>query len=121
MLKVRLNFENQSSDRIVEIPGWVGGGDLIGPGVGELLGAEAGKALQAATATAVLTDNVGNKYKQAPAVLLTGGGLDTKGGSGVRPGQSRPVELIFDPPLESVEYLRLDHHRQDLAARKGKI
>jgi hypothetical protein len=111
MLKVVLNFENQSSDRIVEVPGWVGGGDLIGKGVGELLGSEAGKALQAATATALLTDNVGNKYQQAPAGLLTGGGLvdgGLPGGAGVRPGQGRQVELIFDPPLETIEYLRLE-------------
>lgn len=106
MLKIRVEIENTSSDKIVEVPGWVGGGDLIGQGVGELLGGEAGKAVAAATATATLVDNVGNKYKQTPMISLFGVQLNPD--VAVRPGQKSEKDLVFPPPLASVEYLRLE-------------
>ena len=46
MLKVKVVLENTSTDKIVKIVGWVGGMDLAGQGLGEVLGnTEAGKAL----------------------------------------------------------------------------
>ena len=72
MLKIRLTFENTSTDKIVDVPGWPGGGDLIGQGVTQILGGEAAKAVQSATATALLTDSAGNKYAQTPLASLFG-------------------------------------------------
>jgi hypothetical protein len=97
-----------STDKIVEVPGWSGGGDLIGQGVGELLGGEAGKALQSATATAKLTDNIGNAYKQTPGHQVFGAKIELGANYSVRPGETRQLEMVFDPPLESVEFLRLE-------------
>jgi hypothetical protein len=108
MLKLKVTIENISTDKIVEAPGWIGGGDLVGQGVGQLLGGEAGKAVQAATATAKLTDHAGNRYKQTPALSLFGGRIDFGADYALRPGESRQFELVFPPPLETVEYLRLE-------------
>jgi hypothetical protein len=108
MLKVRVAIENTSSDKIFEVPGWIGGSDLVGQGIGELLGAEAGKALQSATASATLADNVGNKYKQTPMLSLFNAGSTLGKDSAVRPGQSSETELVFPVPLPTIEYLRLE-------------
>lgn len=108
MLKVRLTIENTSTDKIIEVPGWMGGGDLIGQGVGQLLGGEAGKALQAATATATLVDNIGNAYKQISTLSVFGAKLPGAGDAALRPGKSASLDLVFPPPLESIEYLRLE-------------
>ena len=108
MLKIRLAIENISTDKIVAVPGWVGGGDAISQGVGQLLGGEAGKAVQAATATAKLTDNVGNSYTQTPAHSVFGAKISFGEDPGVRPGDSTQAELIFKPPLETIEFLRLE-------------
>jgi hypothetical protein len=108
MLKIRVTLENTSSDKIVEVPGWVGGGDLISQGVGQLLGGEAGQAVQAATASAALSDNAGNKYKQASALSVFGAKISLGEDHALRPGQSKQAELVFPPPLETVEYLRLE-------------
>ena len=90
MLKVRVTIENTSNDKIVEVPGWVGGGDLIGQGVGQLLGGEVGQAVQTATATAKLTDNAGNPYKQAPAMSVFGAQIELGGDHAVRPWKDPP-------------------------------
>ncbi len=107
MLVVKVTIDNTSEDRIVEVPGWVGGGDLIGQGVGQLLGGEAGKAVQAATATATLVDNIGNPYKQTSGLMLSGLGALNRDVA-VRPGQSSQQDLVFPPPLPKIEFLRLE-------------
>ena len=108
MLKIVLSIDNTSADRIVDVPGWLGAGDLIGQGVGQLLGAEAGKAVQSATATATLVDNIGNPYKQTPGIMLAGVGSTLGHDIALRPGQTSQQELIFPVPLASIEYLRLE-------------
>lgn len=107
MLKVVVTIENTTADRIVEVPGWPGGGDLIGTGVSELLGNDAGKALQSATATAKLNDNAGNAYKQVALMSLFGAQIQTADHA-VRPGKSKQLELVFPPPLDTIEYLRIE-------------
>jgi hypothetical protein len=108
MLKMVITLENVSADRIVEAPGWMGGGDLIGQGVGQLLGGQAGKAVQSATPIAALTDNVGNKYSQAHTLSLFGAQLNLGPDQGLRPSDVKKFELVFPPPLETIEYLRLE-------------
>ncbi|MEX2112437.1 MAG: DUF4339 domain-containing protein [Pirellulales bacterium] len=108
MLKIRVTLQNVSIDRIVEAPGWMGGGDLIGQGVGQLLGGETGKAVQAATATAMLADNAGNNYKQTSTLSLFGAQLDFSADHALRPGNTKTLDLVFPPPLETIEYLRLE-------------
>mgnify|MGYP002622852577 FL=1 len=108
MLKIRVDLENTSNDKIVAAPGWVGGGNLIGQGVGHLLYQELGQAVQAATATAKLSDNSGNQFDQTPALSLFGAQIDLGADHALRPGKSTTAELVFPPPLESVEYLRLE-------------
>ncbi len=86
----------------------MGGGDLIGQGVGQLLGGETGKAVQATTATATLSDSAGNNYKQAHSLSLFGAQLDFGADHALRPGDTKTVEMVFPPPLDSIEYLRLE-------------
>jgi hypothetical protein len=106
MLKIQVTLENTSNDKIIEAPGWMGGGDLIGQGVGQLLGGATGEAVPVATAT--LTDSAGNNYKQAHSLSLFGAQLDFGADHALRPGNSKAVELVFPPPLDSIEYLRLE-------------
>ena len=108
MLKVRVTIENTTADKIVEFAGWVGGGDLVGAGLSNLLGGEAGKALASATASTTLADNVGNKYPQTPMMSIFGAGLNLGKDNSIRPGKSAEGELVFPPPLETIEYLRLE-------------
>jgi hypothetical protein len=120
MLKIRVTLENTSADKIVDAPGWTGGGaGLLGGELGgELAGAvgdllkdsDAGKSLQAATASATLVDNVGNRYQQTPAMQVFGAKITIGEDNSLRPGQSSTQELVFQPPLEAatVEYLRLE-------------
>ncbi len=108
MLKIVLALENTTSDRIVEVSGWPGSADMIGQGVGELLGGEAGQALKTATASARLLDNVGNTYKQVPQMSLFGAKVSLGADQSLRPGQTRQIELVFQPPLSSIEYLRIE-------------
>jgi hypothetical protein len=109
MLKIRVEVANTSADRIVEFAGWVGGGDMISQGVTQLLGgSELGKAVQAAAPTAALADNIGNKYKQVPMMSVFGASIPGGQDLALRPSQSREAELIFRPPVDAVEYLRLE-------------
>ncbi|HEV3136420.1 MAG TPA: hypothetical protein VGZ26_00925 [Pirellulales bacterium] len=109
MLKIKVVIENTSQDKIVEFPGWIGGGDLVGPGLGQLVGGEAGGALaQLAGSGAILADNFGNKYKQTPINLIFGGALTMNQDNSIRPGKVAEKELLFAPPLETIEYLRLE-------------
>ena len=57
---------------------------------------------------AILTDNVGNKYKQTPISLVFGGALTFNQDNSVRPGKSAEKELLFAPPLDTIEHLRLE-------------
>jgi hypothetical protein len=107
MLKVKVKIENTTADKIVEAPGWIGGSDLIPKGLNQLLeGSEAGKAVHAAAPTATLNDNVGNPYKQTPPHMVFGVQVGTD--NAVRPGKSAEKDLVFPPPLETIEYLRLE-------------
>jgi hypothetical protein len=56
----------------------------------------------------LLTDNVGNKYPQAHMLSLFGAQLNLGPEQGLRPGDAKKFELVFPPPLESIEYLRLE-------------
>ena len=107
-LQVRVAIENVSTNQIVAVPGWNGGGALP-DGVGDLLkGSELGGQLSAATATAVLTDNIGNNYPQVPALRLPAAQAELEANPAVRPGQKIEMLIVFDHPLDSIEYLRLE-------------
>ena len=114
MLKIRVTIENISTDKIVKVPGWMGGGGVLPSGLGDELGkllegSELGKTVQATSAVAKLTDNAGNPYDQTPALRVFGGAQSDLGEDhALRPGKSTQAELVFPPPLESVEYLRLE-------------
>jgi hypothetical protein len=109
MLKIKVALENTSQDKIVEFPGWIGGGEMVGQGLGQLVAGEAGGALaQLAGSGAILADNVGNKYKQTPISLVFGGALTINQDNSIRPGKVAEKELLFAPPLETIEYLRLE-------------
>jgi hypothetical protein len=117
-LRIRVTIENTSQDKIVEVPGWTGSGGLLGgtgldqqasEAIGNLLkGGEAGKSLQAATAAAKLVDNVDNPYPQVPAFQVFGAKIAVGEDLSLRPGQSRELELVFPPPLATIEHLRLE-------------
>ena len=108
MFRIRVAIENNSADKIVEFPGWMGLGDLLGGQVGQLLGGELGKAAQSAAATAVLADNFGNAYKQTSALRITGAAQTLGKDTSIRPGKRGEAELVFDPPLDHIEYVRLE-------------
>ncbi len=109
-LVVKLSIENIARDKIVDVPGWTGvGGDLVSQEVKNLLGnTDIGKAVQQSSATAVLKDNFGNNYAQTSQMSIVGAGLKAGATPGVRPGQTAQSELVFDVPLDTVEYLRLE-------------
>ncbi len=109
MLKIRVTIENTTEDKIVQVPGWIGGGGGLSGQLGGLLeGSELGEQLKSATATARAFDNAGNNYAQMPALRVFGGGALATPEPAVRPGESVAKEMIFDPPLESIEYLRVE-------------
>jgi hypothetical protein len=117
MLKIRVTITNMTKDKIVEVPGWPGGGSLLGQGtdVSALLkgsklleGTEAGKTLDAASASGTLTDNVGNKYPQTPSLRVMGAAASISEYKALRPESTVQRELVFDPPLPTIEYLRLE-------------
>src|SRR5262249_50178416 len=108
MLMIRVAVENTSTDKILQFPGWTGGGGVLGAEVGRLLGGELGKAAQSAAAVALLTDNIGNPYKQTPSLMITGAGLTISQDNSLRPGKQAEAQLVFPVPLENIEYLRLE-------------
>jgi hypothetical protein len=109
MLKIKVAVENTTTEKIVQFTGWIGGGDAIGQGVGKLLeGSELGKAVQSATPTAKLTDNVGNPYQQVTTMSVFGAQLPTGQDNALRPAQNRQAEMVFPPPLPSIEFLHLE-------------
>lgn len=109
MLHVRVSIENLSMDKIVAVPGWNGSTGALPSGVGKLLeGSELGSQLESATATARLTDQAGNSFVQVPAVRLSAAQADLSASPAVRPGGTVQKDLLFDPPLDSSEYLRLE-------------
>ncbi len=109
MLRVRVSIENLSADKIVSVPGWTGASGALPSGVGELLkGSELGSQLESATATALLTDQAGNSFMQTPAIRLSAAQADLSASAAVRPGETVEKDLLFDPPLETSEYLRLE-------------
>ena len=109
MLKIRVSIENTTEDKIVQVPGWIGGGSGLTGQLGGLLeGSELGQQLKSATATARAFDNAGNNYAQMPAIRVFGGGALATPEPAVRPGEAVAKEMIFDPPLESIEYLRVE-------------
>ena len=108
MLKVRVAMENTSADKILEFGGWHGTADMLGQGVGDLLGGELAKAAKSASAGALLTDNINNKYKQQPTFSIAGAPIALGANASLRPGKTIESDLVFEPPLESVEYLRLE-------------
>ena len=56
----------------------------------------------------LLTDNFGNKYAQTPISLVAGGTLTVNQDNALRPGQTGAKDLLFAPPLDHIEYLRLE-------------
>jgi hypothetical protein len=116
MLKIRMAIENTSADKIVQVPGWPGGAALGGgvdvsallksAGVAE--GVEAAKTLDSLTAGAALADSAGNSYAQTPAIRLSGPKLSVGEDNSLRPGNTVEKELVFPPPLATIEYLRLE-------------
>ena len=109
MLHVRVSIENLSMDKIASVPGWSASSGALPSGVGDLLkGSELGSQLESATATALLTDQAGNSFVQVPAVRLSAAQADLGASPTVRPGETVQKDLLFDPPLETSEYLRLE-------------
>jgi hypothetical protein len=107
MLKLLLAIENTTPDKIVEVPGWTGAGGLVPKELEVAVEAALGKSGQGVTATAILTDNAGNTYKQTPLHMIFGAKVVPQDQS-LRPGNITQTELVFPPPLETIEYLRLE-------------
>ncbi len=108
MLKIRVAIANTSTDKIVEFSGWAGGGGLIPKELEAAVNSALGQAGSSAMASATLLDNAGNNYKQTPGLVLSGAKLTVGEDHAVRPGQSAESELVFPPPLDTIEYLRLE-------------
>lgn len=110
-LHVRVLLENISTDKIVSAPGWMGagGGSSALGAVGQALGdSEIGKQLTGATATALLVDDKGNTYPQIEAIRLPSSQAEMGRNPSLRPGESSEKHLLFDRPIDSVEYLRIE-------------
>ncbi len=108
MLKITVTVENTSKDKIMEVPLWHGGGGELPAGLGDLVGGELGKAVQGASASVNLADNIGNKYKQSPTMMLFGNTVTVGKDNAVRPAATAKADLVFPPPLDTIEYLRLE-------------
>ncbi len=109
MLHVSISIENLTKDKVISVPGWNGPVAGLPSGVSDLLkGSELGGQLESATATATLTDQAGNFFPQTPAVRLSAAQVDLSASPAVGPSKTVQRELLFDPPLESSEYLRLE-------------
>ncbi len=107
MLKVLVAIENTTPDKIVEVPGWTGAGGLVPKELEVAVEAALGKSGQGVTATAILTDNAGNNYKQTPLHMIFGAKIVPQD-QALRPGKITQTELVFPPPLDTIEYLRLE-------------
>lgn len=107
MLKIRVAIENTTTDKIVDVPGWTGAGGMVPKELEAAVEAALGKSGQGATATALLTDNAGNNYKQTPLHMIFGAKIVPQDQS-LRPGKLTEAELVFPPPLDAIEYLRLE-------------
>jgi hypothetical protein len=116
MLRIRITIENISQDKIVQVPGWSGGiGGGLDGGLNEqigglLKGSELGKAVETAagaTATAKLSDNAGNNYPQTPALRIFGN-TSLSDNPELRPAVRVQKEVVFSPPLDQIEFLRLE-------------
>ncbi len=109
-LHVRVQLENISTDKIVTSPGWmgVGGSSALGA-VGQALGeSDIGKQLVGATAAALLVDDKGNSYPQIDAIRLPSSQAEMGRNLSLRPGDSSEKHLLFDRPIDNVEYLRIE-------------
>ena len=84
-----------------------GAGGLVPKELEAAVEAALGKSGQGATATALLTDNSGNNYKQTPLHMIFGAKIVPQDQS-LRPGKLTETELVFPPPLDAIEYLRLE-------------
>jgi hypothetical protein len=107
MLKIRIAIENTTPDKIIDVPGWTGAGGLVPKELEAAVEAALGKSGQGVTATALLTDNGGNNYKQTPLHMIFGAKIVPQDQS-LRPGKVTETELVFPPPLDAIEYLRLE-------------
>jgi len=110
-LHVRVLLENISTDKIVNAPGWMGGGGNSGAlgAVGQALGDSAiGKQLAGATAAALLVDDKGNAYPQIEAIRLPSSQAELGNNPSLRPGESSEKHLLFDRPIDNIEYLRIE-------------
>jgi hypothetical protein len=107
MLKIRMAIENSTPDKIIDVPGWTGAGGLVPKELEAAVEAALGKSGQGATATALLTDNAGNNYRQTPLHMIFGAKIVSQDQS-LRPGKLTETELVFPPPLDAIEYLRLE-------------
>jgi len=110
-LHVRVQLENISTDKIVTAPGWMGAGgssSALGA-VGQALGeSDIGKQLAGATAAAILVDDKGNSYPQIEAIRLPSSQAELGRNPSLRPGESNEKHLLFDRPIDNVEYLRIE-------------
>jgi hypothetical protein len=56
----------------------------------------------------MLSDNIGNNYPQVPAIRLPAAQADLNPNPAIRPGEKMEKLIVFDPPLDAIEYLRLE-------------
>ncbi len=110
-LHIRVQLENISTDKIVSAPGWMvasGSSGALGA-VGQALGdSTLGKQLVGATAVALLVDDKGNAYPQIEAIRLPSSQAELGNNLSLRPGESSEKHLLFDRPIDNVEYLRIE-------------
>jgi hypothetical protein len=106
-----VQLDNISTDKIVNAPGWMRSGGSSGAlgAVGQVLGdSDLGKQLSGATATATLTDDKLNPYQQVEAIRLPTTHAELTATPSLRPGESSEKHMLFDRPIESAEYLRIE-------------
>lgn len=106
-LRIRISLENTSTNRIVNCPGWSGGAGLVSVDLEKAVAGALGENTASVTASATLVDDVGNQYKQTPALMLFGDKSLMKDPA-LRPGEKRELEVVFATPLETIDYVRLE-------------
>jgi hypothetical protein len=108
MLSIKVQITNGSTDKILTVGGWPGGGNaMLSQVEGLLKDSELGKSVQSTTAAATLSDNIGNSYPQTPAIQLPAGAALTADNS-LRPAGVVVKQVVFPPPLATIEFLRLE-------------